>query len=57
MRDKQDFFVWLEGNNKQVMIVESTSEQHGVDFELNDTYLKISLVCLNISHCRHEILC
>ncbi|MEN1935901.1 hypothetical protein AAIE21_09810 [Paenibacillus sp. 102] len=38
--DKQDFFVWLEGNNKQVMFVESTNEQHGAGYEVNGTYAK-----------------
>ncbi|WP_243521849.1 hypothetical protein [Bacillus pseudomycoides] len=38
--DKQDFFVWLEGNNKQVMFVESTNEQHGAGYEANGTYAK-----------------
>ncbi|WIY63134.1 hypothetical protein [Bacillus arachidis] len=33
--DKQDFFVQLEGN-----LVESTSEQHGVGYEVNGTYAK-----------------
>ncbi|SDY78044.1 hypothetical protein [Bacillus sp. 166amftsu] len=33
--DKQDFFVRLEGNNRQIMLVESTSEQHGVGYEVN----------------------
>ncbi len=38
--DKQDFFVRLEGNNRQIMLVESTSEQHGVGYEVNGTYAK-----------------
>ncbi|HEK9099666.1 hypothetical protein KFD70_01125 [Bacillus pfraonensis] len=38
--DKQDFLVWLEGNNRQVMFVESTNEQHGSGYEVNGTYAK-----------------
>lgn len=38
--DKQDFFVWLEGNKKQAMFVESTNEQHGSGYEVDGTYAK-----------------
>ncbi len=36
--DKKEFFVWLEGNNRQVIFIESTNEQHGTAYEVNDTY-------------------
>ena len=38
--DKQDFFLWLEGNNKQVMFGGSTNEQQGAGYEVNGTHAK-----------------
>ncbi|MGG2134637.1 hypothetical protein AB1284_25545 [Bacillus sp. S2(2024)] len=38
--DKKEFFVWLEGNNRQVMFIENTNEQYGTAYEVNDTYAR-----------------
>ncbi|MCP8970132.1 hypothetical protein [Ectobacillus ponti] len=38
--EQQEYFVWLEGNGEQIMVVDSTTDQQSAGYEVNGTYAK-----------------